>query len=391
MLNPIWKLTFEAARRYGLRVGFRIQMSSPEIQPLHLSVPDFIAEKVPYVKIGRGRDKKTGDSFDLLEPRYDHPVFMKAFRELNELLAAEFDGLPEVEFMDLMMYGFWGEGHTHNHPNPFPDYYTAQKTFLEMTQLQLDIWKKTPLVVNTQPDISRAGNRTVQEAAVNAGCWLRTDSILVEEPMQIEMLGERPPWLPSIIEDGHSRHYRCDENYLELDEAGVNIIDKAMLHSLDVGANYWALWTEADNLKQYFERYPDGLAQMKRRMGYRLRPAWVWQRKVHGAFELITAIANDGVAGVPGTLKLCIETFDGRFKASGTLDKGQPYAGKVRQASFIIPAELEGAKIKLKAELDTGRGVLKTVNWACSQPLEEDGAFTLVLRHKDDNGWRKGI
>jgi hypothetical protein len=29
--------------------------------------------------------------------------------------------------MDLMMYGFWGEGHTNDLPNPFPDYLTGEK------------------------------------------------------------------------------------------------------------------------------------------------------------------------------------------------------------------------------------------------------------------------
>ena len=53
------------------------------------------------------------------EPRYDHPSFQEAFRELNALLAAELDGSPLVEYMDTFMYGFWGEGHTWpftNHP-----------------------------------------------------------------------------------------------------------------------------------------------------------------------------------------------------------------------------------------------------------------------------------
>ena len=62
--------------------------------------------------------------------------------------------IRSLEYMDLMMYGFWGEGHTNDIPGPFPDYLTAEKTFLRMTQLQIDTWKKTPLAVNTEPDIS---------------------------------------------------------------------------------------------------------------------------------------------------------------------------------------------------------------------------------------------
>ena len=98
--------------------------------------------------------------------------------------------------MDLMMYGFWGEGHTNDIPGPFPDYLTAEKTFMRMTQLQIDSWKKTPLAVNTEPDISNSGNRQVQDLAVRSGCWLRSDSLIMDEPIQIEHLHTALPGSP---------------------------------------------------------------------------------------------------------------------------------------------------------------------------------------------------
>ena len=66
------------------------------------------------------------------EPRYDHPYFQEAFKELNGLLAAELDGSPLVEYVDTFMYGFWGEGHTWPFENhPFPDYATAERTWVQ--------------------------------------------------------------------------------------------------------------------------------------------------------------------------------------------------------------------------------------------------------------------
>src|SRR5439155_26007912 len=35
-LAPVWAATFDAARRHGLRVGIRVQLSYPEIQPARL-------------------------------------------------------------------------------------------------------------------------------------------------------------------------------------------------------------------------------------------------------------------------------------------------------------------------------------------------------------------
>src|SRR5919205_2022544 len=52
-LHPIWRLTFDAAKRHNLRVGFRVQMSNTEGQPRQLALPDFLQAKVPLVKIGK--------------------------------------------------------------------------------------------------------------------------------------------------------------------------------------------------------------------------------------------------------------------------------------------------------------------------------------------------
>ncbi len=265
-LHPVWRLTLDAAHQHGLRVAFRIQMSKPELQPKQLALPDFLSAHVPLVKIGRIPRASEGE---YVEPRYDHPEFRRAFAELQHLLAAEFDAQPYMEWVDLMQYGFWGEGHTSNFPNPFPDHATAVRTFRDLTALQLETWKRTPLAVNTQPDISNVGNRETVEMAMRAGAWLRSDSIKVEEPIQIAQIANRPPWLAAI---------------------------------LDVKANYWALWTEADNLKSFNEQHPRGFHDLRANLGYRIRPAWVWQRKRQGTMELVISISNRGVAGVPGVL-----------------------------------------------------------------------------------------
>ncbi len=385
-LNPVWKLTLDAARRHGKRVAFRVQLSNPEIQPAKLALPDFLQAKVPLVTIRR----PVSGSPTRVEPRYDHPEFQQAFRELNQLLAAEFDANPIVEFMDLMMYGFWGEGHTSDYPSPFPDPWIAEQTTLDMTRQQLEAWKRVPLAVNTQPDISAVGNDAVQDLAVRAGSWLRSDSIILDEPIQIEMLANRPPWLPVVMEDGYHRHYRTDRDAFKVDAAGVNAIERAILHTLDLGGNYWSLWTEADNVARYAAQYPEGFAALQQRMGYRVRPAWVWQRKRYGTAELIVALVNDGVAGVPGVLRVFVETPDGRVRAGGGLDAGHPFAGRIRQASFVLPRGLDGQEVVLRAALET-RGVRRPVRWACAQPTNADGSLTIRLKRHDDTNWRKGI
>ena len=385
-LHPIWDLTLDAARRHGLRVAFRVQLSNPEVQPDQLALPEFLRAQVPVVNIGRIPQR---GNTEYVEPRYDHPEFQKAFRELNELLAAELDSNPLIEWMDLMQYGFWGESHTSDLPNPFRDYVLAEKTFVAMTKLQIETWKRTPLAVNTEPDISNVGNREVIDLAVRAGCWLRSDSVLVEEPIQIEELANRPAWLPVVMEDGYNRDY--DVKTIAVDAAGVNLRENCMLHVLDMGANYWSLWTEADNLARYNQRYPNGFRALQQRMGYRVRPAWIWQRKRYGTAEIIVGIANSGVAGIPGVLRITIESQDGKFRQSGSLDAGQPHSGKIRQASFILPPGMDGQKLTLRGEIEAKGGVRHPIRWACAQPLNPDGSLTMQLKSNADKDWRKGV
>jgi len=386
-LDPVWELTLDAARRYGLRVAFRVQLSNPEFQPDNIALPEFLREKIPLSKIGRL--ERHGRMVDFVEPRYDHPAFQKAFRELNELLAARFENEPLVEWMDLMQYGFWGEGHTSDLPNPFPDYLTARRTFLAMTELQIATWKKTPLAVNTEPDISAVGNNEVLDMAIRAGCWLRSDSIIHEEPMQIEELANRPPWLPVIMEDGYLREY--DITRIPLGPAGINLREEAMLHVLDLGANYWSLWTEAKNLARYHERFPRGFDTLRSRMGYRVRPAWIWQRKRYSASEVIVAVANTGVSALPGVLRLTLSAAGGGWSGSGTLDPGHPYGGKLREAAFLIPREMEGKEVRLSAALETRGGVVRPIRWTCEQPLNPDGSFSIMPKGPQDPGWLKGV
>ena len=71
---------------------------------------------------------------------------------------------------------------------------------------------------------------------------------------------------------------------------------------------------------------------MEQRLGYRVRPSLIWQRKRYDTMELIVAIVNDGVAGVPGVLGVYAESLDGKTKVGGNLDAGQPYAGRIREA-----------------------------------------------------------
>lgn len=372
-----WKITLDLARTYNKRVGFRIMLENPDVpEP---GMPEFLMAKVPYVAL-QGEWKGNRDEVRYKKvhrmPRYDDPSYQAAFRELNTLLADELNGNPLIEYMDTMMYGFWGEGHTWPFEgNPFPDNVVAEQTMNRMFETQLECWTKTPLATNTQPDFSAVGNSDLLDRTVRSHNWVRTDTIFIEN-QQIEALANRPAWIAAICEvgmtTGAAQQLRMEE--------GVTRNEKIISHVIDVGANYWSLWNwhnlAAGNVLSYYEKFPEHIDDIARRIGYRVRPSWIWAFEKEGHPGLVLGMVNDGIAGVPGVLRLSVFGDDGRVHASGCLDPGYPKPHGVRQAMLLLPPGTDWKGLKLKAELEV-KGVRYAVNWACRQKTESDGSLRL--------------
>lgn len=363
-----WKLTFDLARQYHKQIGFRVMLSNPDIPDSAL--PEFLRDKIPMVKLGDWQ-KRTR-----YEPRYDSPEFQAAWRELVDLLADSYDGHADVEYVDTFMYGFWGEGHTWPlETNPFPDSVTAENTFVSMLQYQVEHFKKTPLATNTQPDFSKVGNSELVDRTVRSLNWLRTDTIFIENE-QIEALANRPPWTGVTVEVGMSDG---SPQSLKLDE-GVSYTDNVVHHVQDVGACYFSLWNwhriQADRLLNYYRQFPDALDGLARRIGYRVRPSWVWTYEEAGYPGLIIGFVNDGIAAVPGVLRVSVVSEDGKVSVGGSLDAGYPLPGKVRQAKFPLPKGTKWKGLRLKAAIEV-KGQRHPVRWACHQKLNDDGSLTL--------------
>jgi hypothetical protein len=381
------KLVFDLAKKNNKRVGLRIQMSAPDYkhQP---ALPDFVLDKVPTVElVPDEKEKKEAARFvenpySRYQPRFDHPFFQQSFGELVGLLAAEFNGNPVVEFVDTFLYGFWGEGHTWPFVNtPFPDYLSAERTWVKMMEVQLEHFTKTPLMTNTQPDYSRVGNSEVLDMTVRSNNWIRSDTIFIENE-QIETLSNRPPWIAAVLEQGIPAKIRetCTS------DDGISPTENMIAHVLDVGANYWSLWNfhaiSAKNLLASYQAFPKSFDEINRRIGYRIRPSMIWSYEDSGYVGVIIAFANDGIAGVPGVLRVTIESEDGKVLTSGCLDAGYPLPRKLRQAQFVLPPGTKFEGLKLSAEIEV-KGMRYPVQWACRQKLNEDGSLSLRpnLRH----------
>src|SRR6516165_352605 len=105
-----WKQTFAIAKSYRKRVAFRVMLENPDYPEPGL--PKYLLDKIPYVPLKGEWKGKNRFPKGFAMPRYDLALYQVAFTELNELLALEYNGNPQVEYVDAFLYGFWGEGHT---------------------------------------------------------------------------------------------------------------------------------------------------------------------------------------------------------------------------------------------------------------------------------------
>jgi hypothetical protein len=376
------KQVFDLAKKNDKRVGLRVQMCAPDYTHA-AALPDFVLDHVPRVNLEltdaslkRDAQRYLDNPHSKYQPRYDDPVFQHAFEELVGLLAAEFNGNPQIEFIDTFMYGFWGEGHTWPFGNnPFPDYATAERTWMRMLEVQLEHFSKTPLLTNTQPDFSRVGNSVMLDRSVRSNNWIRSDTIFIENE-QIEALSNRPPWVAALLEQGLPGK---PPDAFPADE-GVSRAENMISHVMDIGANYWSLWNfhqiNAKNLMSYYQASPTWFDRINRRIGYRVRPSFIWSYEDAGYLGLIVGFANDGIAGVPGVLRVSVESEDGKVVKSGCLDPGYPLPGKIRQAQFVLPQGTKFKGLKLRAEIEV-KNMRYPVRWACHQKLNDDGSLTL--------------
>ena len=376
------RLVFDLAKKNNKRVGLRVQMCAPDYTH-EAALPDFVLEKVPKVDLvlndkenSAAAERYLRNPHGRYQPRYDDFFFQQAFKELVGLLAAEFNGSPQVEFIDTFMYGFWGEGHTWPFANtPFPDYQTAERTWMNMHEVQLEHFTKTPLLTNTQPDFSRVGNSELLDRTVRSNNWIRSDTIFIENE-QIETLSNRPPWIAALLEQGLPGKPPDAAAVQE----GISPAENMIAHVMDIGANYWSLWNfhqiSAKNLASYYQAYPQWFDRINRRIGYNVRPSFIWMYQDNGYLGLIIGFANDGIAGVPGVLRIAVESEDGKMLKSGCLDPGYPLPGKIRQAQFVLPQGTKLKGLKLRAEIEV-KGMRYPVRWACHQKLNEDGSLTL--------------
>jgi hypothetical protein len=97
---------------------------------------------------------------------------------------------------------------------------------------------------------------------------------------------------------------------------------------------------QADRILNYYHQFPEAIDGLARQIGYRVRPSWVWTYEEGGYPGLIVGFVNDGIAAVPGVLRVSAVSSDGKVNVGGCLDAGYPLPGKGR--SLLCRRERSG-------------------------------------------------
>jgi len=219
------------------------------------------------------------------------------------------------------------------------------------------------------------GNSELVDRTIRTHNWLRSDTIFIENE-QIEPLSNRPPWIAAICEAGMTT---ADPKALLMEE-GLTQTENVIAHVMDVGANYWSLWhwhdISARHILDFYEKCPEPIDRIARRIGYQIRPSWIWHYEKDGHPGLVVGLVNDGIACVSGVLRLTVFSKDGKVAVSGCVDPGYPMTRGVRQALLPLTKGTDWKGLRLKAELEV-KGQRHPITWACHQKLNSDGSLTL--------------
>lgn len=325
-LPESWKWAMEAIEKKGKRWSFRI-MNSQKGSVAENSLPDFLQGKLKMVKYWNDEGTRGPN------PKYfaDYTdEYLNYWDELNMLLGEKFDGHPLLEYVDVSGYGFWGEFHNiamYEPGSAQSNYIPANVEFVveRLIRDHLRAYPTTPAVLNIHAFEFRAGLDAFEKGL----CWPRRDSFRYGfSPTEVQIAHGLTPgsamvweiirpgiYCPVDSEDVSGKLYPIPQRYFDISA-----------HYVAMGFNAWdAIWAH-ENCKKTYQL-------IESQIGYRIRPAIVWRRKMHGNTELVLGLRNDGCVAPPGTITIEV-IYPNAKNASLELPKGEPVPGKMFLAAL---------------------------------------------------------
>ena len=320
------------------------------------------------------------------EPPYYFPEYSDDYLgywdELNFLLGEEFDDHPLLEFVDVSGYGNWGEFHhwmnLTTRGGPESNFHAAPPERLEevidrIIKGHLKAYPKTPAALNIHASEYNTGMKAFEQGL----CWARRDSFqpafrTMEASIACGLKpGNAMVWeqmmpgrsFPADADLPTDKSYLLPQRYFDV-----------QAHYVGIGFNPWVnIWAH-ENCKrslEFIEQY----------IGYRIRPALVWHRRVSEKEDIVLGLRNDGCSPPPGII-----TINARFP-DGTdhpvvLPAGEPEPGRLQMYTIPLQKRIDSfgpdTKIELSMKIQM-RGKTMPVQWAVRKDTQQQDNFNLAV------------
>ncbi len=316
----------EACEKYGYTYGIRIlpyshlSGSHDNYGKEHIFVPDWVFEK------GAKLERATlvsDPSVELDIPKWDDPIFIQAAKDFADALAEHYDGDPRVEFIDISVFGNWGEWHTSTFEgNPMPSV-EIQK---DMIKYYSEAFEKTWLCVTS------GAYGEVYDYALSLGVPKRVNGLIGSHNNEWNLRPTYKANLPVIGENFLPYRMMLEPEVGE--EAGiVKDYDKHYLRwtpqrfreTIEIShLSIYAFDQDSQHSYEFYKEQKDLIEEMNNRLGYNFT---VTSAK-RSANKLLVTVKNTGLAPAFFNITLSAELTDengnkiGTFGAPVTIQKG---------------------------------------------------------------------
>jgi hypothetical protein len=367
-IPPAWQWALEHCEKYGKGWSFRIMPAMPH-SAHESSVPEFLDGKFGMHAYTLRPGSYAGPATKLI-PAYDDE-YLRWWGELVALLAERFDAHPLLEFADISGFGKWGEWHSETHALLSPE--RRAVVARRLVDDHLHAFRQTPAAIGAIPSRYPELDEVFLDA-VRRGCWLRRDS---------------------FYPDYTAWEYRLNT---ELREPGTALVYELAAHPdsawsesgappmtyeglfqplLDIGSAYIAMGFNPWHAIITHEQFAPLLRRVESRIGYRLRPAMAFLKRVAQRERkwLTIGLLNEGVAPPPGVITLRATFADGP-QIEKELAPGAPAPGPMLLVDLPLPEGFDrfgnGNSLKLEAAVRIGAKPPRPVRWAIAAKCAED-------------------
>jgi hypothetical protein len=128
----------KAWKPWGATVSFRVMPTNPHSKGYYASPKWLFDAGCKGFEYIRGGGTFGGAPIKRIEPDYSDPLYLKYHGAFIEALGRRYDGDPNIEFIDIGSYGYWGEWHTSN--------WAPIEVRRQIVDFYLKAFKKTQLV-----------------------------------------------------------------------------------------------------------------------------------------------------------------------------------------------------------------------------------------------------